>query len=228
MDVYKASPVNTIPPGVDLERFKPERNIPDFRKTVGLREKSVILFSLGNFIERKGFTYLIDAMSILVSTKGLTDVQLMMGGKGVLRDALIEKVKELGLEEYVVFLDFIRDEDMPTYHTEADIFILPSVIDERGDTEGLGVVMIEANACGTPCVASRVGGIVDVIEHGVNGYLVEEKNPEDLAEKIEMLVKDPEKRKEMGQKGREVAAEKFDWNTSARNIKDVYSELIRD
>jgi glycosyltransferase involved in cell wall biosynthesis len=224
--VFSASPVKIIPPGVDLERFKPERKIDDFRTAVGLEQDSILLFSLGNFIERKGFTYLIDAMDILVNKKGIGNVQLMMGGKGVLREELMKKVQDLGLSSSVVFLDFIPDEDMPSYHTEADIFILPSIIDARGDTEGLGMVMVEANACGTPCVASRVGGIVDVIEHEVNGLLSEQKDPENLAENIEILLKDREKREQMGKNGQRIVSEKFDWHVNAGKIKDVYSELI--
>ena len=103
---------------------------------------------------------------------------------------------------------------------------MPSIVDEKGDTEGLGVVFLEANACKTPVIGSYVGGIRDVIVNGGNGYFVEEKNTGDIADKIEILSNDNELRVKMGEKGMTRVKEKFNWDTIAKKIIAVYNQLV--
>ena len=132
-----------------------------------------------------------------------------------------KRIIELKIEDRVAFLDYLPDEKIPYYYSEADIFVLPSIVDENGDTEGLGVVLVEANACECPVIGSKVGGIVDVIEDGYNGFLSEEKNSGMLAELILKLAADEHLRKEMGRKGRMKVESNFSWQGIAEKMENV-------
>ena len=90
----------------------------------------------------------------------------------------------------------------------------------------MGVVFLEANACGTPVIGSKVGGILDIIEDGVNGFYVQEKNPLDLAEKIIRLSEEKKLRTQMGENGRKLVELQFNWETLAGKIIDVYDSLL--
>lgn len=211
-----------IPPGIDLNRFSPKPVSNEIHKNLNISQTDVFVLAIGNFIPRKGFDYLIEALDVIVNQEGITRIKIGIGGRGPLRDKYEKMVKKYSLADYVIFLGFIKDEDLPSYYSAADIFVLPSIVDSRGDTEGLGVVLLEANACRKPVIGSRVGGIPDVIKDGVNGLLVEPKNPRDLAEKIIKLAQNSESREQMGNNGRHIVEENFNWEVIAKRIIDIY------
>ena len=131
-------------------------------------------------------------------------------------------IKRYSLEDCVTFLRYIKDAHMPSYYSSADIFVLPSIVDANGDTEGLGVVLLEASACQTPIIGSRVGGIPDIIQDGVNGLTSEEKNPVDLAENIIQLTENKKLREQMGENGRRIIEAKFNWERIAKQTIGLY------
>jgi glycosyltransferase involved in cell wall biosynthesis len=224
----KVFPVNNhavISPGVDIDQYYPQSKISNLRERLNIAASEIFLLTIGNFIQRKGFEYLIEALKIIVNQKGITHIKLGIGGRGPLKTKYEKMVKAYSLTNYATFLGFINASEMPSYYTQADIFVLPSIIDEMGDTEGLGVVLLEANACKTPIIGSRVGGITDVIQDGVNGLCVEQKNPVDLAEKIISLADDQNLRAEMGENGRKIVEDYFNWNSIAKKIINVYNML---
>ncbi|MEQ8325444.1 MAG: glycosyltransferase family 4 protein [Vicingaceae bacterium] len=222
---YEVGAINVIHPGADTNRFQPTAN-ENLRERLNLSEEDFFVLTIGKFIPRKGLEFLIRAIYLVAVREGHARVKLRIGGRGYLKSAYLELIKDLRIESHIEFLDYIPDEHIPEYYSEADVFVLPSIIDDRGDTEGLGVVLIEAGACQTPVIASRVGGIVDVVEHGINGYLVEEKNSEKLVEKIIELHKDSELRKVMGQNGRKIALAKFSWENNSKEFIKAYSQLL--
>jgi glycosyltransferase involved in cell wall biosynthesis len=214
-----------IAPGVDTERFRPGVDLSVFRQ----REPDVpanrpLVFALGKFIERKGFSHLVDAMALLSQDPAPF---LMIGGRGPLKERLQRQAQGRGIANRVKFLNYIPVDCIAAYYGAADVFVLPSVVDERDDTEGLGVVLLEALACGTPCVASAVGGIPDVIVDGLNGFLVEPGNPRALADGISQIVADEQQRRKMGEQGRRFVEERFSWQAKAREIIDVYERVLR-
>ena len=163
---------------------------------------------------------------MIVNQKGVDHIKLGIGGRGPRREYYELMIKKYSLAAHVRFLGFIENEDMPAYYTLADIFVLPSIIDSGGDTEGLGVVLLEAGACQTPVIGSRVGGIPDIIKDGVNGLLVEPQNPVDLAEKILRLARGRELREQMGKNGRLIIKENFNWDKIAKRLIDVYDQTL--
>lgn len=224
--VYPTKKQKVISPGVDVTRFFPQKRISNLRSEIGLSETDIFVLSIGKFIPRKGFGYLIRAFDIIVNRCGETGIHLRIGGRGPLKPAYDKLIRQYKLESYIGFLGYVRDETIPSYYTEADIFVLPSIVDDRGDTEGLGVVFLEANACGTPVIGSAVGGIVDVIEDGYNGFQVQPKNPEELADRILQLASANELRRRMGENGRKRVVQKFNWATIANEINIVYNNLV--
>lgn len=213
-----------IPPGVDTERFRLLANKSVFfNREREIPKNRPLVLSFGRLIEWKGFQHLIDAMD-LIQTDPLP--YLLIGGRGPLRKQLENQVHKKGLQDRIKFLGQIPYENIHYYYNAIDIFVLPSIIDREGNTEGLGVVLLEALACGTPCVASNVGGITDIIKDGKNGFLVKPGNPEALAERITELIEDDSLRRRMGVEGRKFIENNFSWQAKARELLNLYQNLI--
>ncbi len=223
--VQQPKAYSLISPGLDIHRFQPAADtaaVRDYLTARGVNFSRPLVMALGKFIERKGFSTLITAIAWLQADY---PVQLMIGGRGPLKDALQQQAADLGIADKVFFLDYIPDAEMPAYYTLADVFVSPSVVDSQGDTEGLGMVLLEANACETPCVASATGGIVDIIVDGLNGYLARPADAGDLAAQIKRLLDDPEQRQRMGQQGRQRVIDHFAWEIKARQLLAVYEAV---
>jgi glycosyltransferase involved in cell wall biosynthesis len=226
LEVYPVKHHAVISPGVDIHRYYPENNTCELRKSLNISEADIFILTIGNFIPRKGFEYLIESLNIIVNQKGIANIILGIGGRGPLRGKYEKMIKRYSLVDYVFFLGFIKDGDMLSYYTLADIFILPSIVDSRGDTEGLGVVLLEANACKTPIIGSRVGGIPDIIQDGFNGLTFEQKNPVDLAAKIIKLADNRKLRSQMGENGRKIIEDKFNWERIAKRTVRIYNSEL--
>jgi glycosyltransferase involved in cell wall biosynthesis len=224
LEISRPKAYAIVAPGVDVARFRSDVDLSVFYK----REPNIprdlpLVFALGKFIERKGFSYLIDALALLTQDP---IPYLMIGGRGPLKEQLQRQVRDKGIANRVKFLDYIPDDCISAYYAAADVFVLPSIVDERDDTEGLGVVLLEALACETPCIASNVGGIPDVITDGLTGFLVEPGKPPALADRILQLITDDDLRQEMGKQGRLFVKEHFSWQTKACEIFQVYQTAL--
>lgn len=224
LQAEKPKTAKVISPGVDVERFHPQVDkAPFFSREQDIPRKRPLILALGRLIEWKGFQYLIDAMGMV---KADPLPYLMIGGRGPLRKRLEQQVRQKGLEDSVRIVDHIPFEFIHHYYRAAEVFVLPSIIDKEGNTEGLGVVLLEALACGIPCVASNVGGITDIVQDGKNGFLVEPKDPQALADKITRLLQDKDLQQKMSQYGRSFVMDNFSWKAIARELYATYQELI--
>lgn len=144
--------------------------------------KKVILF-VGRLVEIKGVHYLIEAMKKI-------DAKLVIVGDGPMKQELANQVQINDLHEKVTFLGSKNHEELRTIYASADIFAAPSITTSDGAKEGFGLVILEAMASSLPVIASSCGGIVDLVQDGYNGFLAEEKNADDLADKINRLLSD--------------------------------------
>ncbi len=158
--------------------FHSKFNIPVIQK---------IVFTLGRLIERKGHKFLIKAIKLI--HKDCNDVHLVIAGNGPEKNNLIAESEGL-FGDRIHFVDFISKNELPFYFSNADVFVLPAIIDQEGDTEGLGVVNIEALGYKTPVVSTNVGGIADIIKNEQTGLIVEQKNSKQLADAIIRLFRD--------------------------------------
>jgi len=178
-----------------------------------------VLF-VGRHIERKGIAYLIKAAATLDPDK----FQIRIAGHGDLTGVLKELTAAIAPKQ-VVFLCKLPKEDLEKEYETAGCFVLPAIIDSKGDTEGLGVVLIEAAEYEVPIIASEVGGIVDVIKNNQTGLLVKEKSPQSLADAIQTLYNDENLRKALAKNCKEHIRDYFSWdNITAAQIK-LYKEI---
>ena len=180
--------------------------------------KFKILF-VGRHIERKGICYLIDSAKFLPADK----FEIRIVGVG----DLTEKLKQQALQyPHIVFTGKLSPEDLAHEYRTANVFVLPAIVDHKGDTEGLGVVLIEAMELGLPVVASNVGGIPDVVVDGNSGILVPEKDPEALANAFKRLASDRALVVSLLEGARRRIAECFEWNGIIKRQIEVYNKVI--
>jgi glycosyltransferase involved in cell wall biosynthesis len=206
--------VSVIPYGLTIEPKTPCQRNPE--------EDTKLLF-VGRLDERKGLRYLLEALPLVLRKY---PVRLRIVGKGILEDEIKRQCQELRLEKVIDFLGFVSKEELANEYASCDIFVLPAIVDSKGDTEGLGIVMIEALAHEKPVIASAVGGIVDVIQAGVTGVLVNEKDPEALSQSIIELIADPVRAKELGQRGLKDIQERFGWARLVLLWQDVFTKAL--
>jgi len=181
-----------------------------------------ILF-VGRLVERKGVEYLLRALRIVYPK---IDVRLTVVGTGPLFPALKALTVELGLEDRVNFTGALPQQELEKAYRRCDLFVLPACYDSSGDTEGLGVVLLEALSCGKPVIGSNVGGIPDIIKHEQTGLLVPEKDPEALAQAIERVLSDPSLYFSLAKNGFEYAKNTFSIQSIARRGKELYLTIL--
>lgn len=208
--------LNIIPMGIDTKIFSKNGRIKN--KFKQYRNKKIILF-VGRLNEQKGIGYLIKALSIVKSR--FPHALLLIIGDGEYRRELEKLVSTLKLNGHVNFLGAVEHKKIADYCNLADVFVLPSVTSSIG-TEGLGLVLLEAMACGTCVVATSSGGIRFIVKDNENGLLAKERNEIDLANKIIKVLSDKKLRDRLAENGRKYAKEKYDWNNIAKEFDKIY------
>lgn len=169
--------IPVISMGCNLKKFKKENRKEN---CFGQGSKKVVLF-VGRLAEKKGVSYLIEAMRQI-------DALLIIVGEGPEKDKLKQQAAQIGGK--VRFLGSKSHEELPQIYASSDLFCLPSVTAKDGDQEGLPTVALEAMASGLPVVGSDSGGIAEVVQDGITGYLVEPNNSRQIADKINRILKD--------------------------------------
>jgi len=211
--------VRIVPNGVDCEKFRPDLTPNPIRERLG--DTKIILFvgALSRWHSYKGLDVLINAFSSASTLR--QDMILLVVGDGTLKPAYQKLASKLRLADSALFAGNVSDENLPSYYAASDMLILPS----KDRSEGFGLTILEANACGKPAIGSNVGGIPDVIHHGHNGLLVPPNNPEALSAAIIRLVENDSLRNGMGRNGRRLA-EEHDWSRVAEATERVYHEAL--
>lgn len=211
----KSEEFEIIPYGVDNDFFRP-LNIPR-------NDNYFHILSVGYLIERKGHEYLIRAMKEILKKRD--DVRLKIVGSGPLEGKLKVMITDLGLDEYVEIIQNVSDDELLKLYNTSDLFVLPSVVDSQGNTEGLGIVLLEAMACGVNVIGSNVGGILDIIKDGENGFLVEEKDVDGLSTALFSLIEDKSLRMKISSSGSIMVKKRFSWEFIAERYIKIYSKL---
>ncbi|MDD5016377.1 MAG: glycosyltransferase family 4 protein, partial [Atribacterota bacterium] len=151
--------------------------------------------------------------------------ELIIVGTGPEKEKLIRLVNELGISERVIFLDWMKNDELPALLNSADIFVYPST-PFGGWEEQFGYAMAEASACGVPVVATQTGSISEVIKNGQSGILVDPNSPDQLAEAINKVLSDDNLKKQMGEHGRKYIIENFSHQVVASKISDFLRSFI--
>lgn len=187
------------------------------RKEEESKDDVISLINVGKFKKAKNHFLLIESFAIALEKE--PKLRLVLVGDGSLRRRVEERVKQLGLSGKVVFLGW--REDVSSVLNNSDIFVLSSA------WEGFGMVLVEAMAAGKPVVATKVGGVPEVVEEGLAGILVPPQDPVALAEAILTLAENKDLRKIMGQKGEEIAKKKFDILLIAPQYEELYERELK-
>ena len=212
---------------VDVE-WSPYGTTLDEREGSGLAPHPVngkfkVLF-VGRHIERKGICYLIEAAKYLSADK----FEIRIVGEGDLTEELKAQAAQLEGDKNaasIVFTGKLVAPELAREYREANVFVLPAIVDHKGDTEGLGVVLIEAMELGLPIIASNVGGIPDVVVNNESGILVPEKDPVALADAIKRIESDPQYTARLLEGARNRIAEHFTWDNITRRQIEIYEQL---
>jgi phosphatidyl-myo-inositol dimannoside synthase len=197
-----------IAPGIDVDHFSPQDS-SQLRKELKLENKRVIV-SVGRLVHRKGQDHLIQALPEIL--KSVPDAHLLMVGQGPYLSHLKQLVEKLNLVDHVSFIGRIQYAQLPQYICAGDIFAMPSRSRFFGlEVEGLGIVYLEASACGLPVIAGSSGGAPDAVVDGVTGIVVDGENDHDIAAAAIKLLQDLTASKAMGLAGREWIIENWRW-----------------
>jgi D-inositol-3-phosphate glycosyltransferase len=217
----------TIPPGVDTSHFYP---IPsdEAKLFIGLKPDDHMVLFVGRIEPLKGVDTLIEAMSCVKIKENGRPVHLAIiggepdaGPKEISAEmARLQKLcDELGVDQTVVFLGMRAQATLPYYYSAAEVVVMPS------HYESFGMVALEAMACGTPVIASDIGGLGFLVQDGETGFTLPDGEPDRLCEKLTLLLNDHDLRKRMGQRAVEVA-QSYDWEKIAQQILAVYQRVL--
>ena len=214
IDLYEAAPgkVSVVHPGVDLSVFERTRE----------PEKPPLVLFAGRIQPLKSPDTLLRASALLSDVEHRIAIVGGVSGTGMARpEAMAELADKLGISDRVEFVPAVSQQELADWYSRAAVVCVPSY------NESFGLVAIEAQACGTPVVASRVGGLVTAVADGVTGTLVDGHNPVDYAAALRPYLVDRGFRDSMGAKAAAHAAE-FGWNTTAAKTIDVYREAWQE
>jgi glycosyltransferase involved in cell wall biosynthesis len=208
--------------GIEIEKFNPQKKSKNWRNK--FPEGAILVGNIGRQVPKKGLENLVQAFHEIV--KRHPDSHLILGGDGPENKKLRKLAKTLALPN-VHFLGLIPSKELPVVMASLDIFVLPSVRLASGDTEGLGVVLIEAMASKVPVIGSNVGGITDLIHPQKTGLLFEPGNVPSLVEAVDELIVNEKLRNSMAEAGYDFVLEVYGYDTIATNLLRVTKSLLK-
>ena len=192
--------IAVIYPTVDEDRFRPGQPHDDLRTAIGLSGNKKLILSVGRLMRRKGFDNVIRSLPLLLEQD--LDIEYALIGIGDKLDYLQGLARELDLEHRVHFLGHVSYEDLPRWYNTCDLFAMPNR-DIDGDSEGFGLVFLEAAASGKPAVAGKAGGTGSALVDGETGLCVDGENINEIAAAMGRLLSDPAESARMGRAARQ-------------------------
>jgi glycosyltransferase involved in cell wall biosynthesis len=210
--------IHLIYHGVDLDSWI-------YRPPSPILKETIHILSVGRFIEKKGFIYLLDALRQLKEEK--YSIRLSIAGEGKDRAKLEDYCRRYGLDQSVDFPGWQTPEQVKQWYACSDLFVLPSIVTGNGDRDGIPNALLEAMATGVPVIATSVSGIPEVIRHHHNGLLVPEKNRRQLAQAISYLIDNPGLRVRLAENARGTIEEKFNHEPCNARLKKLFESRVR-
>ncbi len=214
--IHPGARTEIIPMGIHPENYGKELASPELRRRMGGGDPQLLF--VGRFSKDKGIVALLEALAILLGS--LPSARLALIGFGPEEESIRRAAARFGVAGAVSFVGRIPHAEIPGWLASADLLVLPS---ER--VEGLGVVLLESLASGTPVVGSRVGGIPDIIDDGVTGLLCRPGDPEDIAGQCLRLARDEALRHHTAEAGRRLVTRLYSWEHVARRFDAVFRDL---
>jgi glycosyltransferase involved in cell wall biosynthesis len=206
----------TIYSGIEIDKFQVKINVIEQKHQLGISPEDNVIGVVSKLWEGKGHKSILQAAKNVITK--VPSVKFVFVGEGYLRKKLEALTQQLGLSDYVIFTGFRTD--IPQLTSIFDVAILASLY------EGLGRVLLEAMVLGKPVIATKVGGVVDVVDDGKTGLLIPPNNPTLLSQAIIRLLSDGDLRNRMGRAGRDKIGVKFSAKTMVAQIQKIYEELL--
>jgi L-malate glycosyltransferase len=203
-------PVTVIPFGVDTSQFSYFERHQNGQVKIGIAK---------HLHPQYGIDILIRAFKIIKESR--ENARLLIAGKGIREKEYKELVRQLGLTDDVDFVGPLEYSQVPKFLNSLDIAAMPSTC----DAESFGVAAIEAAATGLPVIGTKVGGVPEVIEDGITGYLAENRNHIQIAEYLIKLIEEPELRHKMGLAGRKMVEQRYSWQFCLESMQDLYYKM---
>ncbi len=210
---YESS-ISVVMNGADLRRFSPASEGEKGASNFGPR----MVFACRQLFPRKGIRFLIEAVAILRAK--YPDISLIIAGDGFERPVLEKLAKDLKIADRTQFLGWVANKDLPQYFRASRVSVIPSL------EEGFGIPAAEAMGCEIPVVASDAGGLPEVVDNGVTGFIVPKGDCAALAKAIDKVLGDENLRTAMGKAGRVRALARFDWDRTVERFNSVYEGVL--
>lgn len=213
-----SSKIEIIYGGVDVKRFKPAEDKKSVRNNLSIPQNRFVLLTIRRLVPRMGLQNLIKALSLIVKEK--KDIYLIVAGKGPLEDSLKELTDTLKLKNYIRFVGFIEDEQLPLYYQSADLFILPTL-----ELEGFGLVTLEALSSGIPVLGTPVGGTKEILSQLNDSLLFSGTDADSMAKLILKYISSPERISELEPRCGEFATKNYSWDVIISKIEALFLKL---
>ncbi len=214
---YTMRDIRVIPFGIDSEIFKPKEIKSHFN------ENDLVIGTIKSIEKQYGTEYLVRAFKKVKENNPDVPLKLLIVGRGSLTNYIKQLAKDLGIESDVKITGLVSYDKIPDYHRMLDIYIAVST----EDSESFGVAILEASACETPVIVSNVGGLPEVVDNNVTGFIVPHSSVEPLAEKIELLF-DEALRKKLGKAGRIRVLKHFKLEDNLEQMINNYNEIVKN
>lgn len=210
---FTNKPIEVTPFGVDIDQFSP---------TSRPIHAGIVIGTVKRLEPKYGIDYLLRAFKMLCDRNPRLALSLLLIGEGSQRKQLEALAVSLGVRQKVTFMGRVPYRDIARCHKMIDVFVFPST----SDSESFGVAAVEASACGNPVVASNIGGLPEVVEHGVTGFIVPPREPVTTADAIEKLILDSGLRARMGSAARRRVENLFNWNHNVSQMIGIYKSVL--
>jgi phosphatidyl-myo-inositol dimannoside synthase len=207
-----------LAPGVDVQRFRPGCGGAEVRSRLGIPAEAPVLVCVGRMVPRKGQDTLVRAWPRVLQQ--VPEARLVLVGDGPYRRTVQRLVDSRGVADSVVLTGAVSGEEMPAFIDAGDVFAMPSRSRKRGlEVEALGIVALEAAACGLPVLAGDSGGSPDTVVHGETGYVVRSRSAESVAAYAVALLQDRAKAAAMGKAARERVSTEWTWEATVGELR---------
>ncbi len=220
--------IQIAPCGIDMEKVGRWRDEHREWQPAGIENMNLagrkIIFTLARLEQRKGVDKVLESLSLIA--RDVQNFVYLIGGDGPYRADLESMAQALGVKDRVVFLGRLTDDEKYFFYKRCDIFVMASRDLADGETEGFGIVFLEANAFGKPVVGGLSGGVADAVADGETGLLVKPDEPADIAGAIVKILKDTSLASRMGEAGRKRNIETMNWNIhTVRMVNNIHESI---
>ena len=209
-----------IAPGIDTNHFSPASDSSELKRELDLEGKRVIV-SVGRLVHRKGQDKLVEALPRIL--KSYPDAHILFVGVGPHLEYIHKRAIQLGVLGSISFVGRVQYQELPRFISVGEIFAMPSRSRLAGlEVEGLGIVYLEASACGLPVVGGISGGAPDALLEGETGFAVDGRDPQAVADAIIRLLDDPKLAKKMGERGRQWIIDEWEWRHWSERFNQLF------